>query len=221
MKKLLMVFLLMSSLPSVALVAPRKYIADSSCPKEAPFKEMGWNFDEDDGEKYLETHGDCISCNTTRALMLENPKDCDLCPNRTVNEVGELGGWIQTNYCRLKKCPPDKPFYEEKWNWSGCKSCEDKPTLITKEECDQCPNMRWVVGSNFCAPNLSDRVYHGSRWEIITNGKKSTERLTGGMVPFSTKCTELTPDYGIGVSAKECSYCSNTYMKDGFCFGKE
>ena len=80
--------------------------------------------------------------------------------------------------------------------------------------------MRWVEGPNFCAPNLSDRLYHGAEWEEMVNGQKDVQSLDGGMVPFSTRCNKLTPSYGIKVSAKECSACPNTYMKKGFCFGK-
>ena len=86
MKKLLFVLLFFSS-PVWALVEPRLYMVDPSCPKNAPFKETGG-------------FGNCISCDTTKALMMEDPKDCDMCPNRTVDKEDIFGGWIQTNYCR-------------------------------------------------------------------------------------------------------------------------
>lgn len=207
MRRVLFALALLCASSALALVAPEEYSIDPTCPQNAPFSSINRR---------------CVSCDTPRALMLEDPKDCAVCRNRTVDNVDSFGGWITSHYCRLKKCPKDKPFYEEKWNSSGCKSCEDEPTFITKEQCDKCQNMRWVKDANYCAPNLQDRVYHqNGNVKIWRNGEVMySVPMDGGMAPWSTSCTDLTPSYGMAVSPNECARCQNTYMKDGFCFGR-
>ena len=213
MKKLFFIWLFFSC-PVWALVAPRMYMADSSCPKNAPFREGQWNYENRDGGYYT-PYGKCISCDTTRALMLVNEKDCDLCPNRTVYKEDTLGGWIQTNYCRLRTCPPEKPFFDNNWNWSGCTSCQDEPKHIKKEECEQCSNMRWVEGAG-CAPDKSDRIYYTGTM-LSPDGREMS--LDGGSPPFDIDCENERWQRceAIKTSEQECKKCSFTYMKDGFC----
>ena len=215
MKKLFFVLLFLSC-PVWALVAPRVYMVDPSCPKKAPFREGKWhNYEDREGGHYTPSSGKCISCDTTKALMLADAKDCDLCPNRTVESVDTIPGFISSNYCRLKKCPENKPFYEENWNWSGCKNCQDEPKHIKKEECEQCPNMRWIEGSG-CAPDKADKMYYNGGI-LFPNGAK--DYLVGGSPPFAIECDSEKWQLceAVETSEKECSKCSYTYMKDGFC----
>ena len=216
MKKALFTVTLFFSFSVSALMAPRFYVADSTCPKNAPFKEAGG-------------FGDCISCGTTKALMMEDAKECDLCPNRTVKKEDSFGGWIQTNYCHLKKCPPNKPFYEENWNWSGCKSCQDEPKHIKKEECKQCPNMHWIefkthegnIKQGYCVPNKKNKIYHSM--DFLTK-EGYISGIDGGTAPFESDCDNPhVKNWGavaVETSKEECAKCSNIYMKNGWCYFK-
>ncbi len=215
MKKLLFVWLFFSC-PVLALVAPRMYVVDSSCPKNAPFREGQWHSHKDkEGGYYTPSFGNCISCDTTKAFMLVDAKDCGLCPNRTVEGVDTIPGFIFSNYCRLKTCPPEKPFYDENWNWSGCKSCQDEPKHIKKEECEQCSNMRWIEGAG-CAPDKSDRMYYNGK-VLFPDGTASF--LDGGSPPFVITCDSEKWQHceAIKTSEEECKKCPFTYMKNGFC----
>ena len=214
MKKLLFALLLLSQ-PVWALVPPRKYMADSSCPQDAPFRECYWNNYKHRKGGYYKPSGECISCDTTRALMLVDKKDCDLCPNRTMESVDTLPGLYTSNYCRLKECPPHKPFYEEHWNWSGCKNCKDEPKHIKKEECEQCPNMRWVEGAG-CAPDKPGKMYYTGR---LLTAAGVEHGMVGGSSPYSIECDshEWQRCDAVKTSEQECQKCPYTYMKDGFC----
>ncbi|MBQ4471987.1 MAG: hypothetical protein II942_01910 [Alphaproteobacteria bacterium] len=211
MKKVFFTLVLLSSFPCLSMVAPEEYMVDPSCPKNAPFKYASWNdYEDGDDDGYYAPQGKCISCNSPQGLMLINEADCKLCPNRIMDN----------GYCRLKKCPTDKPFYEEKWNWSGCKSCADQPTNITKEECAKCPSMRWLSDVKKCAPNEANFIYYDGE-ECSETGQRF--HLLGGMSPYRFSCQNFTSDFarGIVVSAEECAKCPNTYMKNGCCLGKK
>ena len=214
MKKIFFILLLFSC-PAWALVAPRLYMVDLSCPKNAPFRETQWhNYENKEGGYYTPV-GNCISCDTTKGLMMMDAKDCALCPNRTTESVDTIAGFITSNYCRLKKCPQDKPFYEEDWNWSGCKNCQDKPKHIKKEECEQCPNMRWVEGAG-CAPEKNGRMYYNGTF-LTAEGMKM--HMDGGSAPFDIDCDSGTWKQceAVKTSEQECKKCPFTYMKNGFC----
>ena len=220
MKKAILACTLLLPFSAAALVAPEKYMADSSCPKNAPFKHAQWNNYEGRDGGYYTPYGECISCHTTKAFMLVNAEECNLCPNRTVDNKDIFGGWISTDYCRLKECPPDKPFYEENWNWSGCKSCQDEPKHIKKDECAQCPNMRWVEGVG-CAPDKSDRLYYDVT-ALSQNGVE--DHLVGGSPPYVIRCEDIRKrsefEKAVKTSPEECAHCPNTDMKDGWCYFK-
>ena len=221
MKNFFFLIVLFFNLSCQALVAPEHYMADPTCPQNAPFKRAQWhNYEGRDGGYYT-PYGECISCDTTKALMLTDSDECGLCANRTADTTDIFGGWITMHYCRLKECPPDKPFYEEKWNWSGCKSCLDEPSHIRKEECVQCPNMRWVKDLG-CAPDKPNRIYY-SGTALTADGREIS--LVGGSFPYILKCQDipkrLSVETAIKTSAEECAKCSNTYMKDGWCHLKK
>ncbi len=223
MKKIaLLVMFWLSSLPALCATGPATtYAFDPRCPVDRPFIRSGpilvaCSISGKMEKEECKIEAGCVSCNSLESLlMLGNAEDCSKCPNRILDESGR--------YCRLKECPKDKPFYEAT---RGCKSCEDEPLFISKEECEQCPGRRWVEvpdsGTadvrNYCAPDLSDRVYHGENRVQITEKGRLLIPLYYMTLPYFTLCSELN---GISVSAEECARCPNTYMKDGFCFGKE
>ena len=213
--------LLFFSLPVFSATGPSvTYAFEAKCPADKPFVKSGevqvgrCSKDVKTGKEECEVQFNCVSCNSLKALlMLGNSEDCSKCPNRMLDESGK--------YCRLKECPSDKPFYEKA---SGCKSCADSPKFIKKEECEQCPGVRWVevpdfgtVGiDSYCAPDLPDRVYHGFNRVQMTEKGILVSPLYYRDPYFFTLCSELD---GIAVSAEECAHCPNAYMKDGFCFG--
>jgi len=208
MKKIVLLFILFFSYPSWALVAPEIYMVDKTCPKDSPFKLAVWHYNNGNGYYTPIESGTCISCDTTKGLMLSDEKECGVCPNRTTQGINDI---ISKTQCRLKKCPSDKPFYEEKWNWSGCKACEDMPTHITKEECSKCSNMRWVAEMKLCAPNKKGVIYYNG--ESLDHG-----HLVGGMLPYAYACDNHRNEVAIRAGKEECAQCPHTTFKDGWCY---
>ena len=213
MKKLFFLLLLFSC-PVWALVEPHLYVMDPACPKNAPFKRGKWH--ESRGGEYYTPIGNCISCDTIKALMLVDAKDCDLCPNRTVESVDTLPGFITSNYCRLKVCPPEKPFYEEDWNMSGCKNCQDKPRHIKKEECAQCPNMRWVADIG-CVPDKPNMMYYSGE-KLDVDGVEIHISVGSDLYIRACDPKEWQDCHALKTSEEECKKCPFTYMKKGFCY---
>lgn len=208
MKKILFCLVAFFMVSAQALVAPEMYMVDSTCPKDSPFKRAVWhNYQGREGGYYTPL-GECISCDSTKAFMLINPDDCDICPNRTTQGIDDI---LSKRQCRLKQCPKEKPFYEEKWNWSGCKSCEDNPTHITKKECNQCPNMRWVDGLELCAPDKKGILYYSG--ESLGRG-----HLIGGMLPYTYSCGEDRGEKALRTGKLECARCPQTEFKDNWCY---
>lgn len=219
-KMVLLVVFGLYSLPVVCATGPAAtYAFDPRCPVDRPFIERGaprlgvCSKNENMGKEECKIEAGCVSCNSLESLlMLGNAEDCSKCSNRMLDESGR--------YCRLKECPKEKPFYEIS---RGCKSCEDEPVFINKAECEQCPGRRWVEDAKYCAPDVPGRFYHkNGDVKIWQDGQVAlTLPLTGGGAPWFTSCGHLSPSYGMAVSEQECARCPNTYMKDGFCFGKE
>ena len=177
-----------------AMVAPEIFDYEPTCPKDKPFIQV-----------IPERGTECQSCDSLRGLMLKKESDCQRCPHRERTGNGE---------CRLKKCPATAPYYESKWNWSGCKNCQDEPTHITKDECLQCPNMRWVEGLNLCAPNKKGVIYYDG--ESLGQG-----RLIGGVLPYSFPCDNSKKEKAIRAGREECCLCPHTKFQDGWCYSDQ
>lgn len=223
MKKIIFISLMCWTFFAIAALPPELYMVDPTCPKTSPFKVADWNnYDDETDDGYYAPYGKCISCDIAKGLMLVNDSECKLCPNR-IFENGE---------CKLEKCPKNKPFYESYGNWSGCKSCQDEPTFIKKEECMKCSNMHWIEFEShengwgrsklgFCAPSKKNKIYHSMNF-LTKEGHISG--IDGGKFPFESDCNNPhVKNWGavaVETSKEECSRCPNTYMKNGWCYFK-
>ena len=209
MKKIITISILLFASTAMAYF-PHGWAINPACPKDKPFQYFT-GFDPN-------WKGNCLSCDDDQFFYASEKQCKETCPNRIWE--GRKSPSLHASYCR-KICPPDKPFfdlYEEQ-----CKSCTEYPAYIKKDECLQCPNMRWVtLDENYpvCLPKdalIANTYGFIQNHSIVENIIIGPRRLN--TPPVTLPChNDFVYVY---TSPEECAQCSNTYMQDGKCYFKK
>ncbi len=109
--------------------------------------------------EFMDNEGKCYSCDIDdRINVTDNPKNCDVCPNRTVHSSNET---------HLKFCVRNCGFNEVKDTLGICHSCDeiDFIRVSDPQQCGVCPN-RHIRYENRCTLNRCPVGYY----ELEDNG---------------------------------------------------
>ena len=89
--------------------------------------------------------GECYSCDTFQAVIVDTPEECQKCPAREYKEVWleHLGDLFNVQRCILKNCA-EQEIHTIGGECVPCNSHHKSISYTTKEECLKCPNRKYV-----------------------------------------------------------------------------